>query len=57
MALVYMAPGIAGDFILPLQLAFVVFYFTAGKRLFSQGSKQSHLGISAIGTEHQSIGK
>ena len=56
MVSVYILPGIAGNLILPLQLAFVVFFVTAGRRLYSQGSKQSKLRTSVNSGQHQ-IGK
>jgi hypothetical protein len=42
MGLVYTAPAVAGNLILPLQLAFVVFYVLAGSRLLGLGRRLGH---------------
>jgi hypothetical protein len=57
MASVYAVPAIAGNFILPLQLAFVVFYVTAGRRLFRQGTRQSQPEMRTVTSEQQILGK
>jgi len=48
MALVYMIPGVAGGFVLPLQWVFVVFWIIAGVRLFSLGRKKNQLEMTAL---------
>jgi len=50
MALVYTVPSLAGNLILPLQLAFVAFFWTAGRRLFRLGTEQGRLQTGAVAT-------
>jgi len=57
MALVYIVPGVAGGFILPLQWVFVVFWILAGVRLFSLGRKKNQLQMGVLTKEQQMLGK
>ena len=51
MGSVYIAPGVASAFVLPLEFAFVAFYAAAGVRLLKFGRKQTQAYASSITNE------